>query len=135
MAWAHTRDPELLQAWKAIQVERQLLPGGLNDEQAIKLFLSQPPPNTAHHLPGPFDAKVLPASPERDEGIAMIIERAGGVTSSQPQEPIELELEPTPLEPVLLEPPPGQGAAAGGAGDSPSTPSSQGQPGAAPRNP
>ena len=104
MAWAHTRDPQYLEAWKAIQVERRLLPGGLNDMQAIKLFLSQPPPNTAHHLPGPFDQKVLPASDVRNEGIAGIIRRAGGISVSEPLEPIDMKLEPVPLEPPPAEP-------------------------------
>lgn len=104
LAWAHTRDPQYLEAWKAIQTERRLLPAGLTDVQAIKVFLSQPPPNTARHLPGPFDEKVLPPSDVRKAGMAGIIRRAGGATASEPLEPIEMQFEPVPLEPLPPQP-------------------------------
>jgi hypothetical protein len=100
MTWAHTRAEGALQAWQTLQRERNLIPGGLGAEDAIRLYLRIPPPATAWHLPGPFDEGVLPASPLRAEGIRAQIRRAGGIASPPPQAesvaPVEVQVEPVP---------------------------------------
>ncbi len=57
---------------------------------------------TARHLPGKFDEAVLPESTIRTEGIAARIRRIVGGENGGGGDlgPIEVEIEPVPLEPL-----------------------------------
>ena len=102
MAFAHNPSEAALDGWGQVQAARNLVPGGLENRSAMRLYLSIPPPATARHLPGKFDEAVLPESSIRTEGIAARIRRIAGGENGGGGDlgPIEVEIEPVLLEPL-----------------------------------
>lgn len=102
MAFAHNPSEAALDGWGQVQAARNLVPGGLANRSAMRLYLSIPPPATARHLPGKFDEAVLPESTVRTEGIAARIRRIVGGENGGGGDlgPIEIEIEPVLLEPL-----------------------------------
>ncbi|MCH8882738.1 MAG: FolB domain-containing protein [SAR324 cluster bacterium] len=102
MAFAHNPSEAALDGWGQVQGARNLVPGGLANRSAMRLYLSIPPPATARHLPGKFDEAVLPESTVRTEGIAARIRRIVGGENGGGGDlgPIEIEIEPVLLEPL-----------------------------------
>ena len=120
MAFAHNPSDHNLDSWALVQGGRQLVPGDLSTQEAIRIYLRIPPPGYIRHISGPVQETVLPVSGLRSAGIQDRLDRITAPTSSpafseEDSEDIEIqaaelpdfeELEPVPLEPVPLEPVP-----------------------------
>lgn len=113
MAFAHKQSEQNLDSWGVMQSGRQLIPGGLSDLEALRIYLRVPPPGYVHHIIGPVQETVLPVSGLRVEEIqdrldAIASQSNNPAFSLMESTVIEVEATELPdfdeLEPVPLEP-------------------------------
>lgn len=117
MAYAHNPSDQNLDSWALVQGGRQMIPGGLAIQEAIRIYMRIPPPGYIRHISGPVQETVLPVSGLRNEEIQDRLDRIMAQASSpafsgEDREGFEIQaaelpdieaLEPVPLEPVPLE--------------------------------
>ncbi|MBI4083950.1 MAG: hypothetical protein HY423_15210 [Candidatus Lambdaproteobacteria bacterium] len=119
-AYAHYREPRVLETWSLLQRKRNAMPQTASVEEALAAYLRIPAPATARWNPGAFDAAVLPPvafpataaeapSPDTPRAPAGAEPAAAEPAGAQPAAPALL---PT-VQPVTL--PPAAAERSGGA--------------------